>query len=80
MMTINPIRIATISLAVALALSTNVRADDGGLYEKPLDPNSAFVRVIAPGATSAARPAATSKARAVWRRRGGAKGIMRLSS
>ncbi len=38
MMTINPIRIATISLAAALALSTNVRADDGGLYEKPLDP------------------------------------------
>jgi hypothetical protein len=30
------------------------RADDAALYEKPLDPKAAFVRVIAPGAKMAA--------------------------
>lgn len=53
MMTKNPIRFAAASLAAGLAFSTAAFADDGGLYEKPLDPNSAFVRVIAPGATTA---------------------------
>lgn len=53
MMTKTPIRFAAASLAAGLAFSTAAIADDGGLYEKPLDPNSAFVRVIAPGATTA---------------------------
>ncbi|MBA4797697.1 MAG: alginate O-acetyltransferase AlgF [Rhizobiales bacterium] len=53
MMTKTPIRFAAASLAAGLAFSTASFADDGGLYEKPLDPNSAFVRVIAPGATTA---------------------------
>ena len=53
MMTKTPIRFAAASLAAGLAFSTAAFADDGGLYEKPLDPNSAFVRVIAPGATTA---------------------------
>jgi len=53
MMTKTPIRFAAASLAAGLAFSTAAFADDGGLYEKPLDPNSAFVRVIAPGATMA---------------------------
>jgi len=53
MMTKTPIHVAIVSLAATLILSSGTRADDGGLYEKPLDPNSAFVRVIAPGATSA---------------------------
>lgn len=53
MMTKTTIHFAAISLAATLALSGAAVADDGGLYEKPLDPNSAFVRVIAPGATSA---------------------------
>ena len=53
MMTKTSIHVAIVSLAATLILSSGTRADDGGLYEKPLDPNSAFVRVIAPGATSA---------------------------
>lgn len=53
MMTKTPTRFAYASLAAALCFSTAALADDGGLYEKPLDPNSAFVRVIAPGATTA---------------------------
>lgn len=53
MMTKTPIRFAAASFAAGLAFSTAAFADDGGLYEKPLDPNSAFVRVIAPGATTA---------------------------
>ncbi|SIQ19945.1 alginate O-acetyltransferase complex protein AlgF [Rhizobium sp. RU33A] len=53
MMTKVPTRFALASFAATLALSTAAFADDGGLYEKPLDPNSAFVRVIAPGATTA---------------------------
>ncbi len=53
MITKTPIRFAAASLAAGLAFSTAAFADDGGLYEKPLDPNSAFVRVIAPGATTA---------------------------
>lgn len=53
MMTKTPIRFAAASLAAGLAFSTAAFSDDGGLYEKPLDPNSAFVRVIAPGATTA---------------------------
>jgi hypothetical protein len=55
MMTKTPIRLAAAFLAAGLTFScaSFAIADDGGLYEKPLDPNSAFVRVIAPGATSA---------------------------
>lgn len=53
MMTKPPIRFAAATLSAGLAFSTAAFADDGGLYEKPLDPNSAFVRVIAPGATTA---------------------------
>ncbi|MDH4413402.1 MAG: alginate O-acetyltransferase AlgF [Rhizobium sp.] len=53
MMTKTPIQVAVASLAASLVFSTVGFADDGGLYEKPLDPNSAFVRVIAPGATTA---------------------------
>jgi alginate O-acetyltransferase complex protein AlgF len=53
MMTKTPTRFAYASLAAAFCFSTAALADDGGLYEKPLDPNSAFVRVIAPGATTA---------------------------
>lgn len=53
MITKTPIRFAALSLAASLAFASTAFADDGGLYEKPLDPNSAFVRVIAPGATSA---------------------------
>ncbi len=41
------------SVAATLAFSVPAHADDGGLYAKPLDPNSAFVRVIAPGASNA---------------------------
>jgi alginate O-acetyltransferase complex protein AlgF len=53
MMTKTPIHFAIASLAASITLSSAALANDGGLYEKPLDPNSAFVRVIAPGATSA---------------------------
>lgn len=53
MMTKTSIHFAIASFAASLTLSSVALADDGGLYEKPLDPNSAFVRVIAPGATSA---------------------------
>lgn len=53
MMTKTSTRVAFVSLTATLAFSTAAWSDDGGLYEKPLDPNSAFVRVIAPGATTA---------------------------
>jgi alginate O-acetyltransferase complex protein AlgF len=53
MMTKTSTRVAFVSLTTTLAFSTAAWSDDGGLYEKPLDPNSAFVRVIAPGATTA---------------------------
>jgi alginate O-acetyltransferase complex protein AlgF len=39
-------------LAVASHLSS-VLAGDDGLYEKPLDPNAAFVRIVMPGNASA---------------------------
>ncbi len=56
MMTKTSIHFAIASFAASLTLSSVALADDGGLYEKPLDPNSAFVRVIAP-----ARPAHPSR-------------------
>ena len=45
--------LALASVAAALAFGEVARADDGGLYGKPLDPNSAFVRVISPGSAIA---------------------------
>jgi Alginate O-acetyl transferase AlgF len=53
MKTFNTPILALASVAATLAFGAQARADDGGLYAKPLDPNSAFVRVIAPGASSA---------------------------
>jgi hypothetical protein len=53
MKTFNAPMITLAAVAATLTLSAQARADDGGLYAKPLDPNSAFVRVIAPGASSA---------------------------
>lgn len=42
--------LVTLSLAAAPFAA---RAGDDGLYEAPVDPNSAFIRVLAPGATLA---------------------------
>lgn len=53
MKTFNAPMITLAAIAATLTLSAQAQADDGGLYAKPLDPNSAFVRVIAPGASSA---------------------------
>jgi Alginate O-acetyl transferase AlgF len=53
MKTFNAQMITLAAVAATLTLSVQAQADDGGLYAKPLDPNSAFVRVIAPGASSA---------------------------
>lgn len=53
MKTFNAPMITLVAVAATLTLSVPAQADDGGLYAKPLDPNSAFVRVIAPGASSA---------------------------
>jgi alginate O-acetyltransferase complex protein AlgF len=44
--------IASLVLAAASHLSS-VSAGDDGLYEKPLDPNAAFVRIVMPGNASA---------------------------
>ena len=41
------------SLTALLAFSGGAQAQDEGLYEAPVDPNSAFVRVLAPGASVA---------------------------
>lgn len=41
------------AVATLLAVGQPALADDGGLYAKPIDPNSAFVRVIAPGSSIA---------------------------
>jgi hypothetical protein len=35
------------------ALAGTASAQDAGLYAKPIDPNSAFVRVISPGSSIA---------------------------
>jgi Alginate O-acetyl transferase AlgF len=40
-------------LLAMLSHTTTVLAGDDGLYEKPLDPNSAFVRIVMPGSTNA---------------------------
>jgi alginate O-acetyltransferase complex protein AlgF len=53
MKTFNTTTITLAAMAATLTLAAHAQADDGGLYAKPLDPNSAFVRVIAPGASSA---------------------------
>lgn len=53
MKTKNLLTLSAMGLLALLPLSTVATADDGGLYEKPLDPNSAFVRVIAPQSSSA---------------------------
>lgn len=53
MMTKNHLNLALVSMAASLAFAHPSLADDGGLYEKPIDPNSAFVRVIAPGSSIA---------------------------
>ncbi len=53
MKTLNTPMLALASVAATLVFGATAHADDGGLYAKPLDPNSAFVRVIAPGASSA---------------------------
>jgi hypothetical protein len=46
--------IATASVMLAVASQTTAAfAGDDGLYEKPLDPNSAFVRIVMPGSTNA---------------------------
>jgi alginate O-acetyltransferase complex protein AlgF len=43
-----------LALALGLALAGGgVSAQDEGLYEAPVDPNSAFVRVLSPGAAAA---------------------------
>lgn len=53
MKTFNAPMITLAAVAATITLHGQAQADDGGLYAKPLDPNSAFVRVIAPGASSA---------------------------
>lgn len=46
--------LAKVSLATALLLSAApALAQDDGLYDAPIDPNSAFVRVLVPGAAIA---------------------------
>ncbi|MGL3606812.1 alginate O-acetyltransferase AlgF [Rhizobium sp. G187] len=53
MKTTNLLTLSAMSLLALFPLATVTMADDGGLYEKPLDPNSAFVRVIAPKSSTA---------------------------
>jgi Alginate O-acetyl transferase AlgF len=43
----------TICLASASGIFTQAFAGDEGLYEKQIDPNSAFIRVVIPGSSSA---------------------------
>lgn len=45
--------LSAIVLLVAIAAPHAVLAQDEGLYDAPVDPNSAFVRVLAPGAAMA---------------------------
>lgn len=53
MSTINArISVTSSVLAVLLAAQPS-KADDAGLYDKPIDPSSAFVRVISPGSSIA---------------------------
>ena len=44
---------ATLSLLALLGSIQGVSAQDDGLYDAPIDPNSAFVRVLSPGAAVA---------------------------
>ncbi len=53
MMTKTHFNLSLLTLAAILAAGQPSLADDGGLYAKPIDPNSAFVRVIAPGSSVA---------------------------
>lgn len=43
----------TLSLLALLAATQGASAQDDGLYDAPIDPNSAFVRVLSPGAAVA---------------------------
>ncbi|WP_421760160.1 alginate O-acetyltransferase AlgF [Devosia sp.] len=45
--------LATLSLLAVLASSTAIFAQDDGLYDAPVDPNTAFIRVLSPGAAVA---------------------------
>jgi hypothetical protein len=50
----NLTHVAAVSFACALAVQSSIAlAGDDGLYEKALDPNSAFVRIVMPGNTTA---------------------------
>ncbi len=53
MMTKTHYSLSIVSVAAILVARQPALADDGGLYAKPIDPNAAFVRVIAPGSSIA---------------------------